>query len=107
MGLQYLTDRPELVRDRGKVFDEIKEHKITAEQLESSDLYYKIAERINELPLLETIIDSNDTIFKYNQKVNTYSVIKADYIMKNKAQGRNIYVFLAEHKEEGKYFMTD
>lgn len=104
MGLQYLTDRPELVRDRGKIFDAIKEHRITAEHLQSSNLYYKIADRIDMLPLLENILDSNDTIFKYNRKLNTYSVIKADYIMKNNVEGTNILLFLAESKGEGKYF---
>lgn len=39
-------------------------------------------------PLLESMIDSNDTVFKYNRKLNAYSVIKADYIMKNNAEGR-------------------
>ena len=50
------------------------------------------------------MIDSNDTIFKYNRKQNAYSVIKADYIMKNNAVGRNIFLFLAENGEEGRYF---
>lgn len=31
MGLQYLTDRPELSRDRGKIFDEIKARVLTKE----------------------------------------------------------------------------
>ncbi|MCM1492722.1 MAG: PBECR4 domain-containing protein, partial [Muribaculaceae bacterium] len=95
MGLQYLTDRPELVHDRGKIFDAIKERRITAEHLQSSDLYYKIADRIDMLPLLESVIDSNDTIFKYNRKQNAYSVIKADYIMKNQTEGKNVFLFLA------------
>lgn len=56
------------------------------------------------LPLLESVIDSNDTIFKYNRKINTYSVIKADYIMKNNAEGRNIFLFLAQNGGEGRYF---
>lgn len=104
MGLQYLTDRPELVHDRGKIFDAIKERRITAEHLQSSDLYYKIADRIDMLPLLESMIDSNNTIYRYNRKLNTYSVIKADYIMKNNVEGRNIFLFLAQNHEEGKYF---
>ena len=104
MGLQYLTDRPELFHDREKIFDAIKEHRITAKQLESSDLYYKIMDRINMFPLLESIIDDNNTIFKYNEKINAFSVIKADYMMKNEVQGKNIFVFLDKHKEEGKYF---
>ena len=33
MGLQYLIDRPELNRDRGKVFDEIVAGSITARQV--------------------------------------------------------------------------
>lgn len=104
MGLQYLTDRPELFHDRGKIFDAIKERRITAEQLQSSDLYDKIKDRVDMLPLMESMIDSNDTVFKYNQKLNTYSVIKADYIMKNKREERNIFLFLAESGEEGRYF---
>jgi len=103
MGLQYLTDRPELSRDRGKIFDEIKERKITIEQIESSDLYYKIAERIDMLPLLEESFDSNDTIFKYNQKINTFSLIQADYLIKNRMEDKNIFIFLAK-KKEGRYF---
>ena len=37
MGLQYLTDRPELRRDRGKIFDEIQKGIIKKENIESSD----------------------------------------------------------------------
>ncbi len=99
-----MTDRPELVHDRGKIFDAIRERRITAEQLQSSDLYYKIADRIHMLPLLESIIGRNDTIFKYNQKRNIYSVIKADYIMKSNAEERNLFLFLAENGGSGRYY---
>ena len=96
MGLQYLIDRPELNRDRGKIFDEIIEGTITVEQLESSDFYKKIKERINFLPLLEKLLDSNDTVFKYNRKENIYSMIDADYLMKNNMEDRNLYLFLSQ-----------
>ena len=56
------------------------------------------------LPLLESIIDRNDTIFKYNQKRNIYSVIKADYIMKSNAEERNLFLFLAENGGSGRYY---
>lgn len=95
MGLQYLRDRPELSRDRGKVFDEIVNGKITVEHIESSDFYAKIAKRVYYLPLLESMIDSNDTIFKYNKKVNKYSMIEADYLMENEMDGQNLFLFLA------------
>lgn len=42
MGLQYLADRPELSRDRGKVFDAILEGKISISKIESSDFYKRI-----------------------------------------------------------------
>ena len=78
MGLQYLTDRPELRRDRGKIFDEIQNGIIKRENIESSDFYHKIQDRVHFLPLLEKMLDSNDTVFKYNKKANVYSMIKAD-----------------------------
>ena len=83
MGLQYLTDRPELSRDRGKIFDEIKARILTKEQIESSDLYEQNAERVDILPFLEVLFDNNDTIFKYNEKKNFFSMIRAQ---KNKCQ---------------------
>ena len=67
MGLQYLVDRPELSRDRGRVFDEIADGTITIEKIESSDFYNKIEQKVHFLPLLEQMIDSNDTVFKYNK----------------------------------------
>ena len=67
MGLQYLTDRPELRRDIGKIFDEIQKGIIKKENIESSDFYHKIQDRVHFLPLLEKMLDSNDTIFKYNK----------------------------------------
>ena len=103
MGLQYLTDRPKLNRDRGKVFDDIVAGIITTEQIESSDFYQKIAERINFLPLLEQLLDSNDTVFKYNKKANIYSMIDADYLMKNNMEGKNLYLFLS-HSKDNTYF---
>lgn len=96
MGLQYLTDRPELSRDRGKIFDEIRERKIIKEQVESSDLYEKIAERVNMLPLLEQLFDSNETVFKYNQKASSFSMIQADYLMKNNMENKNIFIFFVK-----------
>ena len=99
MGLQYLTDRPELSRDRGKIFDEIKMRVLTKEQIESSDLYEQIADRVDLLPFLEDLFDSNDTVFKYNEKKNSFSMIKADYLMKNRLVDKNVFIFLSKSKD--------
>lgn len=103
MGLQYLIDRPELKKDRGKVFDEIVAGNITAEHIETSDFYHKIAERVHFLPLLESLIDSNETVFKYNQKNNVYSMIEADYMMKNKNKDKNLHLFLSNSTANNYY----
>ena len=95
MGLQHLTDRPELRRDRGKIFDEIQNGIIKRENIESSDFYHKIQDRVHFLPLLEKMLDSNDTVFKYNKKANVYSMIEADYLMKNHMEGKNLFLFLS------------
>ena len=65
MGLQYLVDRPELSRDRGRVFDEIADGTITIEKIESSDFYNKIGnlQRGHSLSLrLEVRMDLKDMI---------------------------------------------
>lgn len=103
MGLQYLLDRPELNRNRSRVFDEIVAGSITTEQIESSDFYMKIKERVHFLPLLEQMLDSNDTVFKYSQRANIYSMIEADYLMKNNMEERNLYLFLS-HGTDDRYF---
>ena len=103
MGLQYLTDRPELRRDRGKIFDEIQNGIIKRENIESSDFYHKIQDRVHFLPLLEKMLDSNDTVFKYNKKANVYSMIKADYLMKNHMEGKNLFLFLSNARDDS-YF---
>ncbi|MCD7954166.1 MAG: PBECR4 domain-containing protein [Lachnospiraceae bacterium] len=103
MGLQYLTDRPELKRNRAVIFDEIRDHIIKRDQIESSDFYPQICDRIRYLPMLEELFDKNDTIFKYNQKRNLYSMIEADYLMKNKLENRALYIFLSQNKD-GNYF---
>ena len=104
MGLQYLTDRPELRRDRGKIFDEIQNGIIKRENIESSDFYHKIQDRVHFLPLLEKMLDSNDTVFKYNKKANVYSMIKADYLMKNHMEGKNLFLFLSNARDDTYYW---
>ena len=46
MGLQYLIDRPELNRDREKIFDKILMGDINTNRVESSDFYERIKERM-------------------------------------------------------------
>ena len=45
------------------------------------------------------MIDSNDTVFKYNKKANMYSMIEADYLMENNMESRNLFLFYLMMKE--------
>jgi len=103
-GLHYLKDLADTLKgDRAIVFDKILNGNITQALLETSRHYPEIAERIQYLTFLESIIDSNKTVFKYNKKLEAFSAIQADFLLKNEIQARNIFTFLSENPD-GKYF---
>lgn len=56
----------------------------------------RIRERVCFLRFLESIMDDNRTVFKYNKKENAFSLIQADFLLKNAMENRNIFVFLAK-----------
>ncbi|MCR4821533.1 MAG: hypothetical protein K5873_01510 [Treponema sp.] len=94
-GLQYLTDIHELDNQRKIVFNRILSESISEKRIESSQFYYKIKERIHYLAQLESIFDSNDTVFKYDENENILtSQITGEYLMKNTVDSRNIFTFL-------------
>lgn len=103
-GLQYLKDIHELDNQREIVFDWILSESIKTERIESSQFYSKIKDRVHYLAQLESIFDSNDTIFKYDEKENILtSQITGEYLMKNIVESRNIFTFLDKTKD-GKYY---
>ena len=79
MGLHYLKDKAELNGSSSLVFDKILKRQISAENIENS-VYYtdNIAKRIHYLSHLEELLDSNDTVFKYDPKIQAFSVIDAN-----------------------------
>ena len=104
-GLHYLKDLADTLKgDREIVFEKILNGIITQSDLETSRHYPEIQDRIEYLSYLEEIMDSNDTIFKYNPRLETFSVIQADFLMKNEIQSRNIFTFLSQNSANGTYF---
>ena len=104
-GMQYLADRIDILRSRRDVvFDKILSGEISVNQIESSAFYSKIKDRVEFLQFLESIMDSNDTIFRYNQRLQNFSLIQADFLMKNTVQSHTIFTFLAQDKKNGTYF---
>lgn len=98
-GLHYLTDIRDLKNDRSKIFDKLLEHFDFSEKIEKSYFYARIQERVNHLANLEAIIDSNKTVFKYNENERPFSKIKADFLLKNKEEYENLFLFLAYRNE--------
>ncbi len=104
-GLQYLKDLSRvLTESREQIFRRVLKETLQKQLFESSEFYHKIKDRIEYLIYLEQIMDSNETIFKYNPKLESFSVIQADFLMKNEVHARNVFAFLSEDKTNGKYF---
>lgn len=106
LGLQYLSDIPQLKSNRSKIYDDLfQDNSQLLLKVINSDNYNKIEERIKSLQGLETFLDSNKTVFKFNDKANTFSLIQADYIMKNATKELNLYLFISKNtKEPNDYF---
>lgn len=93
MGLQKCKDISELKQDRGKIFDELLKGNLY-DKIKKSVFYKSIEDRLFYLINLEELIDSNNTIFKYNQKLFKYSKIEARFLLENTISERILYLFL-------------
>ena len=104
-GLQYLKDLTGVLSEsRKRIFRRILNGSLKSQLFESSQYYSTIKNRIEYLVYLEQIMDSNETIFKYNQKLQAFSAIQADFLMKNELKLRNVFTFLSKDSKNGKYF---
>lgn len=64
----------------------------------------QIENRFEPLALVEQLLDDNRLVFRYNTKLNQFSLIEADYLLSTPFENSDIYIFIAEHKDTGKYF---
>ena len=104
-GLQYLKDLSGILfESRSRIFKRILNGTLNKEIIQNSKYYPKIKERVKYLIYLEQIMDSNETVFKYNKKLQGFSAIQADFLMKNQIQERNIFTFLSKTPKDENYF---
>lgn len=104
MGLGKLKDLRIAKQNRGSVFDEIITGITTYETLTKSRYLAQIENRFEPLALVEQLLDDNRLVFRYNTKLNQFSLIEADYLLSTPFENSDIYIFIAEHKDTGKYF---
>lgn len=104
-GLHKLVDN-EVFRtaSRKKVFDYALDGKIDYETLTKSEKFDFVKERIEYFEFLESMLDSNDIIFKYTSKKNVFSLIQADYLLQSAHDSRDIYIFLDRLENSGSHF---
>ena len=103
VGLQYLKDLSRLFIPAEGVYNQIESGQLPVSYIESSNNYDYIKGRVEYLPTLEYIFDSNDTIFKYNPELQAFSVIETDFLLRNEINKVPIFVFLSKDKNK-KYF---
>lgn len=104
MGLGKLKDLRIAKQNRGSVFDEIIIGSTTYETLAKSRYLPQIENRFEPLALIEQLLDDNRLVFRYNAKLNQFSLIEADYLLSTPLENSAIYIFIAEHKDTGNYF---
>lgn len=102
-GLQHLKDLPRLSISAEDVYNQIESGQLSVNYIESSINYGFIRKRIECLLKLEQFFDSNDTVFRYNPALHAFSVIEADFIMKNMIDSIPVFTFVSKGKN-GKYF---
>lgn len=104
MGLGKLKDLRIATRNRGIVFDEILSGKTTYETISKSRYIHLIENRFYPLAQIEKLFDDNRLVFRYNKKINRFSLIEADYLLSTPCEGADIYIFLAKQADNGHYF---
>ena len=104
LGLGKLKDLRVATRNRGLVFDEILAGKITYETISKSRYLHLIENRFQPLTHIETLFDDNRLVFRYNMKLNQFSLIEADYLLSTPYEENDIYIFLARQNSIERYF---
>ena len=102
-GLHKLKDLNISKENREKAFWDILSGNIHLSDIKESAFFSKIEKRMKTLIYLESILDDNRTIFKYNKNI-TYSLIQADYLLSTPYQNTDIYTFISLKEDYNHYF---
>lgn len=81
-GLHKLKDTHIARINRNAVFSQILNGHITFQTIAKSHFLPKIQCRLNLLPDLEFMLDSNQLIFRYNKNSYPHSTIESEYLLK-------------------------
>lgn len=104
-GLHKLTDNEFLrTAPREKVFQAALNNNINYSTISKSVRFLNIYNRIEYFAHLESMLDNNEIIFKYNTNRNTFSLIQADYLLQSQYNQKNMYIFIDKQPNSDTYF---
>ncbi|MBQ8510574.1 MAG: hypothetical protein IJ493_11775 [Clostridia bacterium] len=104
MGLGKLKDLHIASQNRQIVFDNILRGRLKDTVISKSRYYDEIVNRFSHLFDIETILDSNELIFRYNRDQQKFSKIEADYLLSTPHSNVDVYLFINRNKETDTYF---
>ncbi len=96
-GLHKLRDNVRFqTGKRADIMKEILTCRLTLSHAQQSIYFPQMEPRLLPLSMLESYLDSNQIIFRYNSKANNFSSIQADYLLQNNQKDIPIYLFLTK-----------
>lgn len=104
MGLGKLRDLRIAKQNREQVFYEILNGCITYETVLKSRNSSLIEDRFEPLAQIEQLLDDNRLVFRYNQNLNQFSAIEAEYLLSTPHDEKDIYIFIAQNEKSGNYY---
>lgn len=104
VGLHKLHDLRLARGNREKIFRQILAGEISMEDLKKSQYFSNIQKRMEPFHKIEALLDSNNLIFRYNKKLQTFSLIEAEYLLSTPYESTDIYIFLDRQNEPDCFF---
>ncbi len=104
IGLHKLHDLRLARGNREKVFFQILAGNISIEDLKKSRYFSIIQKRLKPLGQIENLLDSNRLVFRYNAKLQSFSLIEAEYLLSTPYESTDIYIFLDQRPEPNSFF---
>ena len=104
MGLHKLHDLRLSRANREKVFSQILSGQITLDDVKKSRYFCSIRKRLEPFQKIEELFDKNDLIFRYNRKLQAFSLIEAEYLLSTPHEPTDVYIFLDKKDEAGNFF---
>lgn len=103
-GLHKLKDNARFTTGkRSDIFQEILSGHLTYQYAEKSAYFPEMQKRLAPLSQLESFLDHNEIIFHYNERVNKFSLIQADYLLEHPLDDTLIYLFLTQRVDSEKH----